>query len=172
MVHHKEISYIRLTREKTPVLYDEKEEFPIGGCKIHNLPISKSQIKAVIIGAGITVHVALKAQKILAKKGVFVTVVDLYSIKPIDAETLQKLVKKTPHVIVAEDHYEFGGIGEAVLSAFSKFPFVPQDKQTSNFKFTHLCVKKLPRSGTPHELLHFEHLDEMSMVNAVSRIMQ
>ena len=81
LVHHKEISYIRLTREKTPILYDEKEEFPIGGLKVHNLPISnnqypiskqrtisKSQIKAVIIAAGITLHVALKAQKILAKK--------------------------------------------------------------------------------------------------------
>ncbi|MBI4973033.1 transketolase [Candidatus Roizmanbacteria bacterium] len=165
MATHPGMNYLRTTREKTPVIYDENEEFPIGGCKVHGMDSrlrgnDKQKCKAIIIGAGITVHVALKAQQILAKKGVFVTVVDLYSVKPIDAETLQKLVKNTPHVIVAEDHYEFGGVGEAVLSAFSKF-------QISNFKFTHLCVRKLPRSGTPHELLHFEHLDEESMVKAV-----
>ena len=138
---------------------------------------------------------ALKAQKILAEKGIFVTVVDLYSVKPIDAETLQKLVKKIPHVIVAEDHYECGGMGEAVLSALSKSQVSITKKQTiannqitnkskrlgienwnlfgnwnlelGTFTFTHLCVRKLPRSGTPHELLHFEHLDEMSMVKAI-----
>ncbi len=210
MATHPGINYLRTTREKTPILYDKKEEFPIGGLKIHypKFKLQNSKLKsnsnsqnsktisAVIIAAGITVHVALKAQKILAKKGILVTVVDLYSIKPIDAETLQKLVKKTPHVIVAEDHYECGGIGEAVLSALhskmddrklridiedrrlkvEKNPsssFQPQNSTfhslSSTFHFTHLCVRKLPCSGTPQELLHFEHLDEESMVKAVMK---
>ena len=102
---------------------------------------------------------------------------DLYSVKPIDAESLQKLVKETPHVIVAEDHYEFGGVGEAVLSALSKSQVSITKKQTiannqitnkskrlgienwnlfgnwnlelGTFTFTHLCVRKLP-APAPH----------------------
>ena len=82
------INYLRTTREKTPVLYNEKEEFPIGGCKVHyppNLKLNNKNVKCdvVIIAAGITLHEALKAQKILIKKKINAIVVDLYSIKPL-----------------------------------------------------------------------------------------
>lgn len=163
------INYLRTTREKTPVLYDEKEEFPIGGLKIHHChppkadPVKKSPLKTLIIAAGITLHEALKAQKILAKKKIYTTVVDLYSIKPLDSKTLLELAKKTNHIIVVEDHYEAGGIGEAVLSAISNLKF----KISNSFGFTHLCVRKEPRSGTPEELLRYEEIDAEAIINSL-----
>lgn len=157
------INYLRTTREKTPVLYEDNEQFPIGGCKIHEVPNLKLKIKnfkleAVIIAAGITLHEALKAQKILEKKKIYTIVVDLYSIKPLDSKTLLELAKKTKHIIVVEDHYEAGGIGEAVLSALCVEP---------SAQFTHLCVRKEPRSGSPDELLNYEEIDAEAILQAV-----
>jgi transketolase len=163
------INYLRTTREKTPVLYDEKEEFPIGGCKVHNChppgadPVKKSPFKTLIIAAGITLHEALKAQKILGKKKIYTTVVDLYSIKPLDSKTLLELAKKTKHIIVVEDHYEAGGIGEAVLTSLSD----SRVQSLESPRFTHLCVRKEPRSGTPEELLRYEEIDAEAIINSL-----
>ena len=117
----------------------------------------------MIIAAGITLHEALKAQKILAKKNIYTIVVDLYSIKPLDSKTLLELAKKTKHIIVVEDHYEAGGIGEAVLSALSSSHY----PLTTSYSFTHLCVHKEPRSGTPEELLKYEEIDAEAIKNII-----
>ena len=169
------INYLRTTREKTPVLYDEKEEFPIGGCIVHEVPNLKLKIKnfkldAVIIAAGITLHEALKAQKILEKNKIYTTVVDLYSIKPLDSKTLCELARKTKHIIVVEDHYEAGGIGEAVASVIlgsTATPGSSNDSGQARMTFTHLCVRKEPRSGTPEELLRYEEIDAEAIVNCI-----
>ncbi len=153
------INYLRTTREKTPLIYDENEKFPIGGLKVHYLSNHQSPTtkhKALIIAAGITLHEALKAQEILAEKNINTIVVDLYSVKPLDAKTLNDLAKKINHIIVVEDHYAAGGIGEAVRSALS-----------INHLFTHLCVQKEPRSGTPEELLRYEEIDAEAIVKAI-----
>ena len=164
------INYLRTTREKTPILYSEKEEFPVGGCKIHMChsrgggnPVDNIPCDALIISAGITLHEALKAQKILEEKKIYTTVVDLYSVKPLDSKTIQELAKNTKQIIVVEDHYEAGGIGEAVLSALSTL-------RLSDFKtdFTHLCVRKEPRSGTPEELMRYEEIDAEAIVQLFS----
>lgn len=160
------INYLRTTRAKMPVLYDKNEEFPIGGLKIHYCHPPRAddtRINAVIVAAGITLHEALKAQKILAKKKIYIIVVDLYSIKPLDSKTLLELVKKTKHIIVVEDHYEAGGIGEAVLSSLSssRYPL------TTSHSFTHLCVRKEPRSGTMEELLRYEEIDAEAIIKIV-----
>ena len=149
------INYLRTTREKLPILYDKNEEFPIGGLKIHYSKSSK--FEALIIAAGITLHEALKAQKILEEKQIHTVVVDLYSVKPLDSETLVELAKKTKHIIVVEDHYESGGIGEAV----SHYPLI------TSHSFTHLCVRKEPRSGTLEELLRYEEIDAEAIIAAV-----
>lgn len=146
MYHHQGISYMRLTREKTPVLYKEDDNFEIGGSKVLHV---SSHDKAVVIAAGITLHEALKAHAELAKKGTAIAVIDAYSVKPIDTQTILRYAKKTGHVIVVEDHYPYGGLGEAVKEALSG----------EAVKITHLAVHKIPRSATPEELLRFEEID-------------
>lgn len=151
MTKRKGINYLRTTRANTPVVYDTSETFPVGKFKI--LRQGKNE-QATIIAAGITVHEALKAYEMLKARGIFATVVDLYSIQPVDAEGLKKLARATRHLLVVEDHYKAGGIGEAVLSALNSGDSIPR-----SFQFSHLCVEKTPRSGTPAELLHYEGID-------------
>lgn len=167
MSKHPGINYLRTTREKTPILYDKKETFPIGGCKVHystNYSLHTTPY-SLIISAGITLHEALKAQKILEEKKIHTIVVDLYSVKPLDSKTILRLAKNSKHIIVVEDHYEAGGIGEAVLSAFSTnhLPLV------TSHSFTHLCVRKEPRSGSPEELLRYEEIDAEAIVKAIKK---
>ena len=155
MKKHNGVSYIRLTREKTPVLCKENESFPIGGSKVLR---SSDQDKAVVIAAGITLHEALKAYDELKTKGTNIAVIDAYSVKPIDVDTIVKYAKKTGHVIVVEDHYPDGGLGDAVLKVIQKIP---------NIKFAHLAVNKIPRSGTPQELLSWEGIDAAAIMKAI-----
>jgi transketolase len=170
------IKYLRTTRDKTPTIYKPEEEFPIGGLKVHYLEhgtrnveqkdlsvVLRSPFDVLIVSAGITLHEALKAQKQLEEKQIHTIVVDLYSIKPFDSKTLIELVKKTKHLIVVEDHYESGGIGEAVLTALSE-----SSVQGLEFpRFTHLCVRKEPRSGTMEELLRYEEIDAETIIKII-----
>lgn len=195
MAHQDGLFYLRTSRKETPVIYKEKEEFKIGGSKIHRLeifnfqfPISKqtsnlkqqiSKPKALIIAAGVTLHEALKAQKELAKQDIVTVVLDCYSVKPIDVQSINRLIKEIKNVIVVEDHYPAGGIGEAVVSSLITNNQVPRNKQINkdlehlefgNWNFVHLCVRKLPRSGTPEELLHFEEIDAEAIVKSIRNI--
>ena len=111
----------------------------------------------MIIAAGITVHESLRAYEILKEKGLSVAVIDAYSVKPIDKDTIVKYAKKTGHVIVVEDHYPDGGLGDAVAQALDGI----------HIKFTHLAVRKTPRSGTPAELLRFEEIDAEAIVKTI-----
>ena len=147
--------YMRTTRAETPVLYDNDEEFRIGGFKVHG---RKSEV--VVIGAGITLHEALKAQEALKKEKINVQVIDLYSIKPIDGAELKKAIKGARAVITVEDHYPEGGIGEAVRTALDN----------SGFEFYSLTVRKMPRSGKPAELLGYEEIDAAAIINKVKEI--
>ena len=151
------ISYMRSTREKTAVLYGADETFPIGGSKTLR---SSDSDKATVVGAGITLHEALKAADALAGEGINIRVIDLYSVKPIDWATIVAAVQDTNHIIVAEDHWAQGGIGDAVsgVLAEANVPLV---------KFTHLCVRDMPRSGTPQELLEKFGIDSAAIVAAV-----
>lgn len=151
------IHYLRTTREKTPLLYGADEQFPIGGSKVHYL--ANSRFDTVIITAGITLHEALKAQKQLEEKQMYTVVVDLYSIKPLDQKTINDLISKAKHLVVVEDHHEAGGIGEAVLTAVGL---------KKSIKFTHLCVRKEPRSGSPEELMRYEEIDAQAIVKAIT----
>lgn len=151
------ISYLRTTRMETLVVYDNDEEFPIGGCKV--LRQSPHDI-ACIIAAGVTLYEALKAYDILSQHDVFISVIDLYSIKPLDAATIISVAKSSRNkIITVEDHYPEGGIGEAVLSAV----------RNENIFIQSLAVGRLPRSGKPEELLAFEDIDAAAIVKAVQR---
>ncbi|MDA1316572.1 MAG: transketolase [bacterium] len=162
---HEGLSYLRLTRAKTESLYQSDEQFPIGGSKVL---VEHEDDIAVVIAAGITVHEALKAQKELKKNGTNIAVIDAYSIKPLDGNTIKKYAQRTGHVVVVEDHYPDGGLGDAVRHALTNV--IPDsDRESSNIiKLTHLAVNKIPRSGKPEELLRFEEIDATAIVSKLS----
>jgi len=154
MAKHQGISYIRTTRKDTPILYRNDEAFRIGGSKV--LRSNKSDV-ATVVAAGITLHEALKAYEELKQEGLFVKVIDLYSIKPVDAETLVQAARETGLIITVEDHFAEGGLGEAVTSAVS---------ETGVPVYT-LAVRMMPRSGKPDELLGYEGISHIAIANAV-----
>lgn len=159
MANHVGISYLRTTRGKTPVIYAADEEFPIGGCKV--LRASDAD-QMTVVAAGITLHEALAAYNTLKDRGVSIRVIDLYSIKPLDAATLRAAASDTGVVLTVEDHYGEGGIGEAVAAALAEH-CVPVISR---------CVRKQPRSGTTRELLDYENISETAIVTAVEEILK
>lgn len=154
----KGIKYIRTTRPKTPVLYDNKEDFEVGGFKV--LREGKKD-KAVLIGSGITLHESLKAQEELKKQKIDCAVLDLYCIKPINARKLEQFIKSHGNkVIITEDHHYEGGIGEAVMSALAN----------SGIEISHLAVSVVPHSGKKDELLEKYGINAKAIVNEVKKI--
>ncbi len=149
--------FIRTARPATPVIYPNETSFRIGGCKVLK---SSEKDQATIIGAGITLFEALKAYDILKKEGIAVRVIDLYSLKPVDQETLLKAGKETGHLITVEDHYPEGGLGDAVLGAVSEF----------GMKVTKLAVNQIPRSGKPQELIQLCGISAEKIVETVHAI--
>lgn len=156
----KGITYVRTTREKTPVLYSSSEEFQIGGSKL--LRHSDSD-KVAIIAAGITLHEALKAYDMLKADGISVRVIDLYSVKPVDKQTLQRAAADTGgKLIVVEDHWYEGGLGDAVLESFAGAPAPTVVK---------LAVGIMPGSGKPAELLAAAGIDADHIAAAVKKLL-
>ena len=110
------ISFLRTTREKTPVIYPPGETFPVGGSKVVR---QSDRDQVAVIAAGITLHEALKAYEALKSEGIAIRVIDAYSVKPIDRETLHRAARDTQgKLVVVEDHWFEGGLGDAVLDAF------------------------------------------------------
>jgi transketolase len=139
------ISYLRTTRGDTPVIYGADEEFPVGGSKTLRSPDDED---VTIVAAGITLHEALKAADTLEGEGISARVIDCYSVKPIDAETLRNI--GTP-IVTVEDHWAEGGLGEAVLAAFADAEERPP--------VSLLAVRGMPHSGKPAELLATAGID-------------
>ena len=154
------ISYLRTLRPATPVLYAPDEEFAIGGSRV--LRSSESDDVA-LIGAGITVHEALKAADALGEDGIAARVIDLYSIKPVDAATLEAAAEATGGKLVTiEDHWPEGGLGDAVLAALADTDDPP--------RVVKLAVHGMPRSGKPDELLAAAGIDAEHIAAAARRL--
>ena len=156
MAEHKGIAYLRATRAATPVIYQQKEKFIIGGSKVLR---RSSKDKITLVAAGITLHEALKAYEELKKKNILARVIDLYSVKPVDQKTLIEAARETEKIYTVEDHYAEGGIGSAVLEALS-------DSGHSS-KVEILAVRKLPKSGTMKELLDYEGLSAEEIIRKI-----
>jgi transketolase len=165
------ISYMRTTREKTPILYKNDDTFPIGGSKV--LRQSKED-KATVVGCGITLHEALKAYDELKKEGISIRVIDAYSVKPIDAKTLITAAKETGSLIVVEDHWPEGGVGDAVIDAFTQHEHGKDGIENNGArvlpKLVKLAVKDMPGSGTPEELLDAAGISAKHIVSAVKKV--
>jgi len=150
------ISFLRTTRADTPVIYGPDEEFPVGGSKT-----VRDGDDVTIVAAGITLHEALTAGETLEGEGISARVIDCYSVKPIDEETLRSL--GTP-VVTVEDHWPEGGLGEAVLSALAALEEPP--------RVTKLGVRDLPHSGKPAELLAAAGIDAGHIAEAARRLVR
>jgi transketolase len=151
------IVFLRTTRGATPVLYAADEEFPIGGSKV-----VRDGDDVTLVGAGITLHEALKAADALADEGVSARVIDLYSVKPIDADTLRAAAEATSGIVTAEDHWPEGGLGEAVLSVFA------EDEERP--RVVRLAVTDMPGSGKPEELLAAAGIDAEHILAAARKL--
>ncbi len=159
MVHTSGVVYLRTSRPATPVIYGAGEKFPIGGSKVVR---SSAQDKLTLVAAGVTLYEALKAHDILQKDGIVVRVIDAYSVKPIDESTLKKAATETQALIVVEDHWFEGGLGDAVLNALATHKTAPVYK---------MAVTTMSSSGKPEELMEAAGITAAAIVKKVKGIL-
>jgi transketolase len=155
------ICYLRTSRPKTPILYSLQEKFPIPGFKVLR---QSAADRAMIVGAGVTLHEALKAHDELKAQGVAVRVLDLYCVKPIDGAALAAELRAAGgRLITVEDHYPEGGLGEAVVAALAEAGSAPN-------KMQRLAVNGMPHSGKPDELVDAFGISARHIVAAAREI--
>jgi len=158
--HHKGMVYVRAGRPKSPVLYGPEEEFHIGGSKILRQGSSDA---LTIVAAGVTLFEALKGYDQLKAAGITARIIDLYSIAPIDRNTLVESGRSTHgRILTVEDHYAHGGLGDAVLSAVA----------TEGIKVHKLAVREIPHSGKPEELVDHYGIGVRSIVEAAKQFIK
>jgi len=158
LLGHYGVGYLRATRGGTPVLYQPGEQFRIGGSRVLR---SGDADQVTIIAAGITVPEALRAADALAADGLPARVIDLYSIKPVDARVLRTAAADTGCFVTVEDHWAEGGLGDVVLAAFANGHQAP--------RITKLAVHTMPGSATPAEQLHAAGIDAKAIEAAALR---
>ena len=152
----KGVCFLRTSRPKTPVIYGNDEQFPIGGAKV-----LRTGDKVTIVSAGVTLFEALKAADTLKADGINVTVIDAYSIKPLGKKEILAEAKKTNNtVITVEDHYSEGGLGDAVAGELS----------CEGVKVHKMAVVGIPRSGHAAELMAAFGIDAAAIVKKVKSL--
>jgi transketolase len=117
-----------------------------------------------LIGAGITLHEAMAAADQLSGDGIAARVVDLYSIKPIDAAAIAVAARETGRIVTIEDHRAEGGLGEAVLGALSE--------EGVQARVCRLAVANTPGSATPEEQLVDAGIDATAIVAAATELLR
>jgi transketolase len=155
---HEGMVYIRTSRPKNPVFYPNEETFEIGGSKTLR---SSANDHLTVVAAGVTLAEAMKACDLLGKEGIAIRVVDAYSVKPIDAKGLLKAATQTNNkLVVVEEHYSEGGLGDAVLNAVVN----------NGVRVFKMAVQEIPRSGKPEELLERYGLSANCIVKKVKEL--
>ncbi len=149
------IRYLRTSRGKSKVIYGPDEEFAVGGSKVLR---SSPDDRLTLVAAGVTVPEALAAAEALERDGIRARVIDLYSVKPVDRDTLRRAAEETGCLVTVEDHHEEGGIGDAVLDAFLDGRPVP--------RLVRLAVRTMPGSASPEEQLHAAGIDAEAIAAA------
>jgi transketolase len=153
MADREGIQFIRTLRGKTTVRTPESEEVRIGGSRI-----AHDGDDIAIVACGITVDQAVEAAEALASDGIGARVIDCYSVKPIDAETLRAAARECGAMVTVEDHWPEGGLGDAVLEALAEAPERPPVHK--------LAVREMPGSATPDELLSDAQIDATAIAAA------
>jgi transketolase len=123
---------------------------------------SSSKDVITLIGAGVTLHEAITAADRLATDGIAARVIDLYSIKPIDAATVAAAARETGRLVTVEDHRPEGGLGEAVLAALADEGVPAQVVQ--------LAVSNMPGSASPEEQLADAGIDARAIAAAAREL--
>ncbi|HEY8808782.1 MAG TPA: transketolase, partial [Solirubrobacterales bacterium] len=158
MREHRGVSYLRTTREATPVLYEANETFEIGGSRTAR---SGDSDVVTLIGAGITLRECLTAADELAGKGIAARVIDLYSVKPVDADAILTAAGETEALVTVEDHWPEGGIGETVAGVLAE--------AATGTPLVRLAVTGRPGSGPPEALLEAAGIDAPHIVAAAKQ---
>ncbi len=156
------VAYMRTTRGAYPVLYGPDERFVIGGAKVVR---AQERDHVTLVGAGVTLHESIAAADLLASEGISARVIDCYSIKPLDVATISAAVIATGgRLVVVEDHYPAGGLGEAVITALAAagVSLAPR----------HLCVRSLSCSGTSQELLNHAKISAPHIAQAARELVE
>ena len=153
------VVFMRTTREKTPVIYAPGEPFEIGGSRVVR---QTDADQVTLVGAGITLHEAMAAADLLTADEINARVIDLYSIKPIDAETLLAAASETGAIVTVEDHFPEGGLGDAVLDVFAASSERPP--------IVKLAVRIMPGSATPAEQLAAAGIDAAHIADAAREL--
>ncbi len=162
MSKHEGIVYMRTTREKTPVIYSPDEQFPIGGSKVVR---QSGNDQVTVVAIGIALDEALKAYDRLKNEGITIRVIDAYSVKPIDEQTLFTAAKETGEKIVTvEDHWPEGGLGDAVLSAFTH-------RNAPLPRVIKLAVDHMPASATPDQQIEEAGISASHIIQAVKSLL-
>jgi transketolase len=151
------IVYLRTHRGALPVIYGPDERFEVGGSRV-----VREGDDVTLVGAGVTLHEALRAAERLEEEGVEARVIDLYTIKPVDADALVRAAAETGAIVTAEDHWPEGGLGDAVLDAIAD--------SGERFRLRKLAVRIMPGSGTPDELLHEAGIDADAIAAAARQL--
>ena len=153
--------YIRLAREKTPVMTTEKTPFKIGEAEIF---WESTSPKVGIIATGALLYKALEAAQELEARGTEVEVMNLSTIKPLDEKAIVILAKRTGRIVTVEEHQIRGGMGGAVAECLAKeFP-VPIEFIGVDDKFG--------QSGTPDELIEHYGMGKDGIIKAVQRVLK
>lgn len=153
------IFFIRTSRPATPVIYENAEPFEIGRCKVVR---QSDRDQVTLVGAGVTLFEALDAADRLAEEGIAARVIDVFSVKPLDEETIRACAAATGgRVVTVEDHYPEGGIGEAVGAALSG----------TDATVKRLAVGGVPRSGPQAGLMALFGIDADAIVKAVKELL-
>jgi transketolase len=153
------ISFLRTLRGKTPVRTPADEDVAVGGSRIVR---GADADDVAIVACGITVDEADRAAETLEGEGIKARVIDCYSIKPIDGETLKAAARECGAIITVEDHWPEGGLGDAVLEALAE----AEDRPA----VTKLAVREMPVSGSPEELLHAAGIDAEAIAAAARNV--
>jgi transketolase len=156
--------YIRISREKSPVVTTEESPFEFGRGEIFMEAKEDAEIKVGIVSTGILAHSALVAAKELNESGIGASVLHLATIKPLDTEAVLRLSQTHDFLITFEEHQVAGGLGSAVAEYLS---------EVNPIKIIRLGVKdQFGQSGTPEELLAHYGMDSKSIVDTVKAITQ
>lgn len=154
-------TYIRLAREKTPIITTEETPFEIGKAEVLFAPPMTAQVG--IIATGPLIYNAILAAQNFAQKGVAVKVLNISSIRPLDFEAIKNLAKETKALVSVEEHQVVGGLGSAIAEVLAQNCPVPLELIGVHDQFG--------QSGSPKELIEYYGMGVASIEKAVERIL-
>lgn len=153
--------YLRLAREKTPIITTSETPFEIGKAQVF---YESKNPQVTIIATGALVHKAMLAAKTLDEEGIGSIVVNIATIKPLDGEAVLSAVTKTNNVVTVEEHQIAGGLGSTIAEFLSQHRPVPQE---------FVGVRDLfGQSGTQEELIEHYNLGDKSIVESAKKVIE